>query len=46
MALVQAGARLTVREKQPLAQALRGCTHASLVPTQLWRLLNIHSLLH
>ncbi|WP_434639587.1 o-succinylbenzoate--CoA ligase [Klebsiella sp. I138] len=35
-----AGARLTVREKQPLEQALRGCTHASLVPTQLWRLLN------
>jgi len=34
-----AGARLTVREKQPLAQALQGCTHASLVPTQLWRLL-------
>ena len=42
---LQAGARLTVREKQPLAQALRGCTHASLVPTQLWRLLNTH-LLH
>ncbi|HDS9358737.1 TPA: o-succinylbenzoate--CoA ligase [Enterobacter chengduensis] len=37
---LQAGARLTVREKQPLEQALRGCTHASLVPTQLWRLLN------
>lgn len=35
-----AGARLTVRDKQPLAQALQGCTHASLVPTQLWRLLN------
>lgn len=35
-----AGARLTVREKQPLAQMLQGCTHASLVPTQLWRLLN------
>lgn len=35
-----AGARLTVGEKQPLEQALRGCTHASLVPTQLWRLLN------
>ncbi|WP_312950948.1 o-succinylbenzoate--CoA ligase [Superficieibacter sp.] len=34
-----AGARLTVRVKQPLAQALAGCTHASLVPTQLWRLL-------
>jgi O-succinylbenzoic acid--CoA ligase len=41
-----AGARLTVREKQPLEQALRGCTHASLVPTQLWRLLNARSLLH
>lgn len=35
-----AGAGLTVRERQPLDQALRGCTHASLVPTQLWRLLN------
>lgn len=35
-----AGARLTVRDRQPLEQALRGCTHASLVPTQLWRLLN------
>ncbi|POP47876.1 o-succinylbenzoate--CoA ligase [Superficieibacter electus] len=34
-----AGARLTVRVKQPLEQALAGCTHASLVPTQLWRLL-------
>ncbi|PDP92717.1 o-succinylbenzoate--CoA ligase [Enterobacter cloacae] len=39
---LQAGARLTVREKQPLEQALQGCTHASLVPTQLWRLLNTH----
>ena len=39
---LQAGARLTVREKQPLEQALQGCTHASLVPTQLWRLLNAH----
>lgn len=37
---LQAGARLTVRSKQPLEQALMGCTHASLVPTQLWRLLN------
>lgn len=37
---LQAGARLTVREKQPFEQALQGCTHASLVPTQLWRLLN------
>ena len=35
-----AGARLMVRDKQPLAQMLHGCTHASLVPTQLWRLLN------
>ncbi|MNZ67604.1 2-succinylbenzoate--CoA ligase [compost metagenome] len=35
-----AGARLTVRDKQPLEQMLQGCTHASLVPTQLWRLLN------
>ena len=35
-----AGAGLTVRDKQPLEHALRGCTHASLVPTQLWRLLN------
>ncbi len=35
-----AGSRLTVGERQPLEQALRGCTHASLVPTQLWRLLN------
>ncbi|MEH5669105.1 o-succinylbenzoate--CoA ligase [Enterobacter cloacae] len=39
---LRAGARLTVREKQPLEQALQGCTHASLVPTQLWRLLNTH----
>lgn len=31
-----------MREKQPLAEALCGCTHASLVPTQLWRLLNAH----
>lgn len=37
-----AGARVTVREKQPLEQMLQGCTHASLVPTQLWRLLNNH----
>lgn len=34
-----AGAGLATRESQPLAQALAGCTHASLVPTQLWRLL-------
>ena len=37
-----AGGRLTVRKKQPLEQALAGCTHASLVPTQLWRLLHTH----
>lgn len=35
-----AGAGLTVRDKQPLEQALQGCSHASLVPTQLWRLLS------
>ncbi len=35
-----AGARITVRQNVPLEQALVGCTHASLVPTQLWRLLN------
>ncbi|TQI81373.1 2-succinylbenzoyl-CoA synthetase [Serratia fonticola] len=34
------GARLVVREMHPLADALAGCTHASLVPTQLWRLLS------
>ena len=34
------GVRLTVRERLPLAEMLEGCTHASLVPTQLWRLLN------
>lgn len=34
------GAQLVVREMQPLADALAGCTHASLVPTQLWRLLS------
>ncbi len=34
------GAQLVVREMQPLAEALAGCTHASLVPTQLWRLLS------
>ncbi|HHE6470267.1 TPA: o-succinylbenzoate--CoA ligase [Providencia rettgeri] len=28
----------------PLAQALHGVTHASLVPTQLWRLLNDNSM--
>lgn len=35
-----AGAQLAVREEMGLAQALSGCSHASLVPTQLWRLLN------
>ncbi len=34
-----AGACLTVRDLHPLHTALEGCTHASLVPTQLWRLL-------
>lgn len=34
-----AGATMTVSDK-PFAAALQGCTHASLVPTQLWRLLN------
>ncbi|ARZ00414.1 o-succinylbenzoate--CoA ligase [Yersinia ruckeri] len=33
------GATLVIRDMQPLPQALEGCTHASLVPTQLWRLL-------
>lgn len=35
-----AGARLTLRDRHSPEQALAGCTHASLVPTQLWRLLN------
>jgi O-succinylbenzoic acid--CoA ligase len=35
-----AGATLAVRAMHPLHDALQGCTHASLVPTQLWRLLN------
>ncbi|WP_342324320.1 o-succinylbenzoate--CoA ligase [Kosakonia sp. BYX6] len=35
-----AGARITVHHGVPLEQALSGCSHASLVPTQLWRLLN------
>ncbi|SLM63929.1 o-succinylbenzoate--CoA ligase [Dickeya aquatica] len=34
-----AGATVVVRPQQPLEIALRACTHASLVPTQLWRLL-------
>jgi O-succinylbenzoic acid--CoA ligase len=33
-----AGARLTVSERS--GRGFAGCTHASLVPTQLWRLLN------
>ncbi|MBP2167624.1 O-succinylbenzoic acid--CoA ligase [Erwinia toletana] len=33
------GARLKVAPQLPLAQALAGCSFASLVPTQLWRLL-------
>lgn len=37
---LQAGAQLAVNDGMPLADALAGCTHASLVPTQLWRLLN------
>ncbi|STC86451.1 2-succinylbenzoate--CoA ligase [Edwardsiella hoshinae] len=34
-----AGACLVWRPMHPLHQALAGCSHASLVPTQLWRLL-------
>ena len=34
-----AGAQLVVAEERPLAEALQDCSHASLVPTQLWRLL-------
>ncbi|AYA39842.1 o-succinylbenzoate--CoA ligase [Xenorhabdus nematophila] len=37
---LQTGAKLVLRDLHPLNQALSGCTHASLVPTQLWRLLN------
>ena len=33
------GATLVVREMHPFIDALQGCTHASLVPTQLWRFL-------
>ena len=36
---LQAGGRLVVKPDLALADALQGCTHASLVPTQLWRLL-------
>ncbi|MEW7314109.1 o-succinylbenzoate--CoA ligase [Buttiauxella gaviniae] len=34
-----AGGCLVVRDLHPLCDALQDCTHASLVPTQLWRLL-------
>ncbi|MNC13567.1 2-succinylbenzoate--CoA ligase [compost metagenome] len=34
-----AGGCMVVRDLHPLDEALQGCTHASLVPTQLWRLL-------
>lgn len=33
------GAMLVVRDMHPFDKALQGCTHASLVPTQLWRFL-------
>lgn len=33
------GATLVIRDMRQLAGALESCTHASLVPTQLWRLL-------
>ncbi|MDC9580607.1 o-succinylbenzoate--CoA ligase [Xenorhabdus sp. PR6a] len=36
---LQTGATLVLRDLYPLDRALSGCTHASLVPTQLWRLL-------
>ncbi|MCG8707048.1 o-succinylbenzoate--CoA ligase [Brenneria sp. 4F2] len=39
-----AGAAVAVSVNRPLASALRGCTHASLVPTQLWRLLSQNAL--
>lgn len=34
------GATLVSRNMKDLTAALQGCTHASLVPTQLWRLLS------
>lgn len=34
------GASLVLRDLHPLSDALHGCSHASLVPTQLWRLLS------
>ncbi|AOM40607.1 o-succinylbenzoate--CoA ligase [Xenorhabdus hominickii] len=37
---LQTGAKLVLRDLYPLDRALSGCTHASLVPTQLWRLLD------
>ncbi len=36
---LSAGAQIAVRAPRPLHHALRCCTHASLVPTQLFRLL-------
>ncbi|WP_145538901.1 o-succinylbenzoate--CoA ligase [Yersinia kristensenii] len=36
---LSAGAGLVVQVGMPLSDALAGCSHASLVPTQLWRLL-------
>ncbi|WP_261373952.1 o-succinylbenzoate--CoA ligase [Yersinia aldovae] len=36
---LSAGATLVVQEGAALVDALAGCSHASLVPTQLWRLL-------
>ncbi|MFP3013243.1 MAG: AMP-binding protein [Arsenophonus sp. NC-QC1-MAG3] len=35
------GARLSIKAIVSLPQAMQGCRHASLVPTQLWRLLKI-----
>lgn len=37
--LLQGGQMVVRAEGETLAQSLRGCSHASLVPTQLWRLL-------
>ncbi|WP_312739181.1 o-succinylbenzoate--CoA ligase [Cedecea neteri] len=34
-----AGGQLAISSAQSINEALHGCTHASLVPTQLWRLL-------
>lgn len=34
-----AGGQLVISTAQSINEALRGCSHASLVPTQLWRLL-------